>query len=101
MLKNVCSFFIMKFLNIKTSITSIKQNSKRFKNVIIINIFRRLKKLKRLLKNVFFIKILSSKKKQMMNDFTINLSVFNIAFSINVEINFIEIIFSKIITFET
>ena len=53
--KNVCSFFIMKFLRIKISITSIKQNSKRFKNVIVISIFRRSRKLKKLLKNVFFL----------------------------------------------
>ena len=91
----------MKFLRIKTSITSIKQNSRRFKNVIVINIFRRLKKLKRLLKSVFFLlKHHFRKKKQMINDFTIDLNVSDVIFSINAEINFVEIVFSKIITFK-
>ena len=36
-----------------------------------------------------------------MNDFTIDSNAFDVAFSMNVEVDFVEIILSKIITSET
>ena len=61
-----------------------------------------IKKIEKTFKKCFlFIETSPSKKKQIINNFTINLDALNAASLINAEIDFIKMIFSEIIVFET